>query len=70
MRLCDCCSSALISVWPSSAVAFPRIPLPLRLRVSIMNLDESLMNFVNILGISIFGAIALFHYVQSAAKNQ
>jgi len=35
-----------------------------------MNLDESLMNFVNVLGISIFGAIALFHYVQSAAKNQ
>lgn len=37
---------------------------------SAMNLDESLMNFVNVLGISIFGAIALFHYVQSAAKNQ
>jgi hypothetical protein len=36
----------------------------------IMDLDESLMNFVNVLGITIFGAIALFHFVQSAAKNQ
>jgi hypothetical protein len=35
-----------------------------------MDLDESLMNFVNVLGITIFGAIALFHFVQSAAKNQ
>jgi hypothetical protein len=35
-----------------------------------MDLDETLMNFVNVLGISIFGAIALFHFVQAAARNQ
>lgn len=30
-------------------------------------LDESLMSFVNILGISIFVLIAVFHYLRSAA---
>ena len=35
-----------------------------------MDLDEHLMNFVNFLGMGIFVAIALFHYAQSAAKQQ
>jgi hypothetical protein len=34
-----------------------------------MNLDETLMNFVNVLGISIFVTITLFHFVQAAAKK-
>jgi len=33
------------------------------------NLDESLMNFVNVLGIAIFVLIAFFHYVQAARKE-
>jgi len=34
-----------------------------------MDLDQSLMTFVNVLGMSVFALITLFHYVQAAAKN-
>jgi len=35
-----------------------------------MRLDDALMNFVNILGISIFILISTFHFVQSKNKQK
>lgn len=62
--LCDCsvCTSAVSCPLLSSSLSPPLS--------SMRDLDDTLMNFVNVLGIGIFAAIALFHYVQSAAKNQ
>ena len=34
-----------------------------------VELDDQLMSFVNVLGVAVFISIAVFHYVQSAAKS-
>ena len=57
---------------PSLSLRFARSSLaaPAHPSTAAMDLDEHLMNFVNFLGMGIFVAIALFHYAQSAAKQQ
>lgn len=74
MRVCVCVcvpirADLLMSVGTRAVASRFRPASPHSPSFAIMDLDESLMNFVNVLGISIFVVIGLFHFVQSAAKQ-